>query len=123
MPRTVSALVTYTATPITTPCMKGEIIRSEDIVFARDAAFILPAVHFPDFLAAELEARTGAAAILGNEHHARGLERGPQPPARGFVRGAKAALEIRNGLQVDGRGLRELRLGPLDERARGAALS
>src|SRR5688572_13672192 len=103
MPRTVSALMTYTAAPITTPCTKGEIIGSEDVVFARDAAFILPAVHFPDFLAAELEPRTGAAAILGNEHHARGLERSPQPPARGLVGLAHASLEIRDGLQVDGR--------------------
>ena len=39
--------------------------RLEDVVLARHAAFVFPAIHFPHFFATELQARAGAAAVLG----------------------------------------------------------
>src|SRR6187455_3248653 len=94
----------------------------EDVVLARDAAFAFPAVHFPDFFAIEFQSRAGATTILGNEHHARGFQRCAQAPPRGLVRGTKALLEVGDRLNIDGRGLRELLLRPLDERAASTTL-
>ena len=61
----------------------------EDVVFARDAAFVFPAIHFPDFFAAELEPHACAAAVLGDEHDTRGFQRGAQTAPGGFVGGRK----------------------------------
>src|SRR4051794_40147728 len=82
--------------------------RLQNIVLARHAAFVFPAIPFPDLFPAEPQTSARAAAVFRDEHHARRLERGAQAPPRGLVRRTETLLEIRHGLHVDGRRLREL---------------